>query len=65
MCGKKIDFVWFSVLTFDRLTNFPYTMTVIDLEHLKQSFFPEWGKKINWYRRNNKLSDFLKNQLLL
>ena len=65
MYEGKVDFVWFLDMTFDRLTNFPYTMTVLDLEHLKQSFFPEWGKKINWYRRNNKLSDFLKRSAFI
>ncbi len=62
---EKIDFIWFLDMTFDRLTDFPYAITILDLEHLKQSFFPEWGEKINWYRRNNKLSDFLKKSTFI
>ena len=58
ICEKeKIDFIWFLDVTPDRLTDYPYATTVLDLEHLKQSF-PEWGNKINWFRRNNKLGDF-------
>ena len=62
---EKIDFIWFLDVIPDRLTDYPYATTVLDLEHLKQSFFPEWGNKINWFRRNNKLGDFLKKSTFI
>jgi glycosyltransferase involved in cell wall biosynthesis len=63
--NEKVDFVWFLDMTFDRLTDFPYAMTVLDLEHLKQSYFSEWGSKKNWYNRNNNLENFLKKSLFI
>ena len=54
----RIDLVWFATVYAERC-DVPFIVTVLDIEHLRQPWFPEVGALGEWARRNRHFDHFI------
>lgn len=57
---NKIDFMWFAIPTRIRPIDIPYAITIWDLQHRLQPWFPEVSSNNEWLRRENLFSTMLR-----
>jgi len=55
---RRIDLVWFATPHAERC-DAPFIFTVLDIEHLRQPWFPEVADLGEWARRNRHYSHFI------
>jgi glycosyltransferase involved in cell wall biosynthesis len=55
---QRIDLVWFATTYVERC-DLPYVMTVFDVEHVRQPWFPEVSAGGEWERRHYHYSRFI------
>ncbi len=55
---QRIDVVWFATNYVERC-DLPYVMTVFDVEHVRQPWFPEVSAGGEWERRHHHFSRFI------
>lgn len=55
---QQIDVVWFATNYVERC-DLPYVMTVFDIEHVRQPWFPEVSAGGEWERRHHHYSRFI------
>ena len=58
IADQRIDVVWFATPYAERC-DVPFIFTVLDIEHLRQPWFPEVGAGGEWARRNRHYSHFI------
>jgi glycosyltransferase involved in cell wall biosynthesis len=55
---QRIDVIWFATNYVERC-DLPYVMTVFDIEHVRQPWFPEVSAGGEWERRHHHYSRFI------
>jgi glycosyltransferase involved in cell wall biosynthesis len=55
---QRIDLIWFATVYAERC-DVPFIVTVLDIEHLRQPWFPEVGTLGEWARRNRHFDHFI------
>jgi glycosyltransferase involved in cell wall biosynthesis len=61
---QRVDVVWFATNYVERC-DLPYVMTVFDVEHVRQPWFPEVSAGGEWERRHHHYSRFIPKATLV
>jgi glycosyltransferase involved in cell wall biosynthesis len=58
IAAQGVDLVWFATVYAERC-DVPFIVTILDLEHVRQPWFPEVGALGEWARRNRHFGHFI------